>query len=299
MLDNFFAWQERVASACNEQGHWCDAADPRSGYPIAGSWGQRWNEVKAAHALLGYEIVGEEDLCPVLSHPRHGEIYTYHFCGLDPLERICRGEESKAQAIYDVMLCFCSYSNFVDGLTLDKSTVNFLSLPWASTVQGAVFFPAGTSIYPATLLSTAPPPHLLTACHQASCVIQEEELLMVETAESPPDQNAIAGDVYNEDAERSMASNLSSCSTNEGNLPNGCSSTESHLLVLQQFSCSIGNSLAIVTNLDLCLRPGEHLLIAGPSGAGKSTLVQAVAGLWPSTAKSMHVTQKVLLCSLY
>ena len=72
MLDNFLAWQAKVAKACNGQGHWCDAADPRSGYPIASSRGQRWNEVRAAQALLGYKIVAEDEACPLLSHPQHG-----------------------------------------------------------------------------------------------------------------------------------------------------------------------------------------------------------------------------------
>ena len=74
MLDTFLAWQERVATACKARGHWCDAADPRSGYPIAGSRAQRFNEVAAAHALLGYEVVQNDAACPLLSHPLHGEL---------------------------------------------------------------------------------------------------------------------------------------------------------------------------------------------------------------------------------
>lgn len=37
----------------------------------------------------------------------------------------------------------------------------------------------------------------------------------------------------------------------------------------------------LVEALDLCVLPGQALLIQGPSGAGKTTLLRALAGLWP------------------
>ncbi|WP_459614725.1 ABC transporter ATP-binding protein/permease [Bordetella sp. 2513F-2] len=37
----------------------------------------------------------------------------------------------------------------------------------------------------------------------------------------------------------------------------------------------------LLQGLELCLAPGQALLIKGPSGAGKTTLLRAVAGLWP------------------
>jgi len=37
----------------------------------------------------------------------------------------------------------------------------------------------------------------------------------------------------------------------------------------------------IVEEVDLLIRPGDHLLISGPNGAGKSSIARLIAGLWP------------------
>jgi putative ATP-binding cassette transporter len=37
----------------------------------------------------------------------------------------------------------------------------------------------------------------------------------------------------------------------------------------------------LVSNLNLSISPGAHLLITGPSGCGKSTLIRSLAGIWP------------------
>lgn len=37
----------------------------------------------------------------------------------------------------------------------------------------------------------------------------------------------------------------------------------------------------IVDDVDVLLRPGDHMLISGPNGAGKSSIARVLAGLWP------------------
>jgi ATP-binding cassette subfamily D (ALD) long-chain fatty acid import protein len=37
----------------------------------------------------------------------------------------------------------------------------------------------------------------------------------------------------------------------------------------------------IVYDIDITIRPGNHLLISGPNGAGKSSVARVIAGLWP------------------
>ena len=72
-LATFMAWQEEVRRACLREGHWCDAADPRTGFPVHGVRRQRWNEVQAARRLLGYPVEGQDGVCPLLVHPQFGE----------------------------------------------------------------------------------------------------------------------------------------------------------------------------------------------------------------------------------
>jgi len=74
VLANFMAWQEGVREACCRGGHWCDAADPRSGFPVHGVGRQRWNEVQAARRLLGYPVESQDGICPLLSHPEFGAL---------------------------------------------------------------------------------------------------------------------------------------------------------------------------------------------------------------------------------
>ena len=73
MLECFMSWQAAVAAACMEQGFWCDAIDPRTGLCMRGRTGHPWNEVKAAHALLGYPV-NDQGTCPLLQHPDFGAI---------------------------------------------------------------------------------------------------------------------------------------------------------------------------------------------------------------------------------
>eukprot|EP00933_Yihiella_yeosuensis_P027835 TRINITY_DN21675_c0_g1_i1.p1 TRINITY_DN21675_c0_g1~~TRINITY_DN21675_c0_g1_i1.p1 ORF type:complete len:944 (-),score=170.46 TRINITY_DN21675_c0_g1_i1:371-3202(-) len=57
------------------------------------------------------------------------------------------------------------------------------------------------------------------------------------------------------------------------------------------FSACIGevrlpNGEAVWRNVEICLRPGQRLLISGPEGVGKSILFKALAGLWPYVSES-------------
>jgi putative ATP-binding cassette transporter len=44
--------------------------------------------------------------------------------------------------------------------------------------------------------------------------------------------------------------------------------------------CTPGEGRELISNLNLEVLPGSHVLITGPNGAGKSALFRAVAGLW-------------------
>ncbi len=64
------------------------------------------------------------------------------------------------------------------------------------------------------------------------------------------------------------------------------------------------NGTPLATPIDLCVRPGERLLLTGASGTGKSTLIRAIAGLWrwgegsialPLGARLAFVPQRIYL----
>lgn len=60
----------------------------------------------------------------------------------------------------------------------------------------------------------------------------------------------------------------------------------------------------LLQKIDLCLAPGDSILITGPSGCGKTTLLRTLAGIWPfaegsvllpETAKLMFLPQRAYL----
>ena len=79
MLATFTCWQAAVVGWCWRWGCWCDASDPRSGFPVRGPRALRWNEVKGAQLLLGYPIQDEDGICPLLLHPTLGEVRSQRY----------------------------------------------------------------------------------------------------------------------------------------------------------------------------------------------------------------------------
>ena len=73
MLDNFLIWQESMRRMLSECGHWSAAINPRSGYPVNGSRGERWSEVEAARLFQGLEIVNKDSICHLVHHPDFGK----------------------------------------------------------------------------------------------------------------------------------------------------------------------------------------------------------------------------------
>ena len=71
-LEFFVNFQRVVKEACQNDGYWYDAADPRTGFAMYGQQASRWNEVQAAHSLLGHPVVEESSVCPIIRHPRFG-----------------------------------------------------------------------------------------------------------------------------------------------------------------------------------------------------------------------------------
>lgn len=64
-------------------------------------------------------------------------------------------------------------------------------------------------------------------------------------------------------------------------LPQIAIETRGDLLQIGRLQVASPDGRLLVSNLSLCLRPGEALLVQGPSGAGKTTLLRALAGVWP------------------
>jgi putative ATP-binding cassette transporter len=50
---------------------------------------------------------------------------------------------------------------------------------------------------------------------------------------------------------------------------------------LVDLSVTLDDGTAVVNEAEVCINPGEKVLVVGESGTGKSSLVRAIAGLWP------------------
>ena len=70
------------------------------------------------------------------------------------------------------------------------------------------------------------------------------------------------------------------------------------LMHLQGFSVATPSGMPVVSNLDLRLDWGQHLLIEGSSGSGKSTLVRALRGLAPYSAETRQWPPPWQVCLL-
>jgi general L-amino acid transport system ATP-binding protein len=61
-----------------------------------------------------------------------------------------------------------------------------------------------------------------------------------------------------------------------------------HAVALDRVSKWFG-ATQVLSEITLCVRPGERVVICGPSGCGKSTLVRCISGLEPIDAGSIHI----------
>jgi putative ATP-binding cassette transporter len=52
-------------------------------------------------------------------------------------------------------------------------------------------------------------------------------------------------------------------------------------LRLADLSVTLDDGTVVVNEAEVCIHPGEKVLVVGESGTGKSSLVRAIAGLWP------------------
>ena len=59
-------------------------------------------------------------------------------------------------------------------------------------------------------------------------------------------------------------------------------------ITLEKVTVSTPDGRELIAPLDLCLYPGEALVVTGPSGSGKTTLLRSLAKLWPFCHGAMH-----------
>jgi putative ATP-binding cassette transporter len=57
--------------------------------------------------------------------------------------------------------------------------------------------------------------------------------------------------------------------------------TDGAAVRLREVAVTLDDGSAVVKEADVCVSPGEKVLVEGESGVGKSTLVRAMSGLWP------------------
>lgn len=64
-----------------------------------------------------------------------------------------------------------------------------------------------------------------------------------------------------------------------------------HTITLENVAVSTPDGRQLIEPLDLCLTPGEALVVTGPSGAGKTTLLRSLAKMWPYCSGTMRSPQ--------
>lgn len=75
------------------------------------------------------------------------------------------------------------------------------------------------------------------------------------------------------------------------NLPLPTISTVGTNLTIKGLEVKRPDGVALLSNFDLELNPGESLLIRGASGCGKSTFLRSVAGIWPYATGEIKLPQ--------
>lgn len=69
------------------------------------------------------------------------------------------------------------------------------------------------------------------------------------------------------------------------------------LVELRGAAVRYGRGPAVLTDLDLSLRPGERVAVVGPSGCGKSTLLAVLAGQVPATTGALRLPGRPALAA--
>lgn len=68
-----------------------------------------------------------------------------------------------------------------------------------------------------------------------------------------------------------------------------------HVLIIDNFAIGYNKDKPLLSNLNLQIRAGQHIVLTGPNGAGKTTLIRTIAGKLEPLAGSMKLGQSVKL----
>ena len=146
LLENFLSWAKCMCMYLHMRGYWADAIDPTTGFalslsgslgrPVAGS---KFDEVTAAHTLLGYPV----EFCgvaPVISHPMWGTCcYPASMATSAPLEVIQDAFAEASTALSSVKAA-CTHSAH---LKSERTWETGNSMPLLTLRQASFRTPSG------------------------------------------------------------------------------------------------------------------------------------------------------------
>ncbi len=65
--------------------------------------------------------------------------------------------------------------------------------------------------------------------------------------------------------------------------------TQSNEIQATDLTVKLPNGTALLSNINMTIKPGDSVLISGASGVGKSTLLRTLAGIWPFTEGKISI----------